>query len=180
MVITLIGYRGSGKSSVAAPLAAALGWSWADADDAIEKKAGCSIREIFATDGEPRFRDLEAEVLSELLSRDRLIIAAGGGAIMRDETRRKMKSTGPVVWLKASVETLDARINGDATTAERRPNLTNQGGRQEIEDVLMEREPLYRDAATVTVETDGCTLEEIVACVLKAIPEATLGRNSQP
>src|SRR6185369_11029470 len=151
MVITLIGYRGSGKSTVAAPLAERLGWSWIDADAVIEQRAGCSIREIFAAEGEPGFRRRERDVLSELLRGDKLVIAAGGGAILSAETRADMRAAGPVVWLRASVETLAARIAGDATTAERRPNLVS-GGVQEICDLLAFREPLYRECATIVID----------------------------
>ena len=176
MVITLIGYRGSGKSSVAAPLADALGWNWIDADDELEHSAGCSIREIFENDGEPKFRELEEETLGELLSRNRLVIAAGGGAILSEKTRRKMISSGPVIWLKASVEILASRIDSDVTTTERRPNLTLQGGRQEIEGVLAVREPLYRDCATITVKTDDRNISEIVTFILSSI-QNNEGRN---
>jgi shikimate kinase len=177
MVITLIGSRGSGKSSVAAPLADALGWEWIDADDEIERRAGCSIREIFENDGEPKFRELEEETLDALLSREQLVIAAGGGAILSEKTREKMKSSGPVVWLKASVEVLASRIEADVTTTERRPNLTSQGGRQEIETVLAIREPLYRDCATVTVETDDRNISEIVTSILSSIQKNNEGRK---
>ena len=177
MVITLIGYRGSGKSSVAAPLADALGWNWIDADDEIERCAGCSIREIFEKEGEPKFRELEEKTLDELLSRDQLVIAAGGGAILSEKTCEKMKSSGPVVWLKASVEVLASRIESDVTTTQRRPNLTSLGGRQEIEDVLAVREPLYRDCATLTVETDDRHLSEIVTSILNSIQNNNEGRN---
>ncbi|MCA9014200.1 MAG: AAA family ATPase, partial [Planctomycetaceae bacterium] len=96
-VITLIGYRGSGKSSVAEPLAERLGFSWIDADDEIERVAGKSIATIFAEEGEPRFRQVEREVMQDLLGRDKLIIAAGGGAILNAETRREMREAGPVI-----------------------------------------------------------------------------------
>ncbi len=177
MIITLIGYRGSGKSSVAAPLADALGWNWIDADDEIERRADCSICEIFENAGESRFRELEEETLEELLSQYQLVIAAGGGAILSEKTRRKMKSSGPVVWLKASVEILASRIDSDVSTIKRRPKLTSQGGRQEIEDVLAVREPLYRDCATLTVETDTCNISEIVTSILNSIHHKKEGRN---
>ena len=177
MIITLIGYRGSGKSSVAAPLSAALGWDWIDADDEIEHRAGCSIREIFEKDGEPKFRELEEETLDVLLSRDQLVIAAGGGAILSEKTREKMKSSGPVVWLKASVEVLASRIEDDHTTTTRRPNLTPQGGRREIEDVLTVREPLYCECATLTIETADRTVSEIVTSILSSIQQNNEGRN---
>src|SRR3990172_13143827 len=120
MVITLIGYRGTGKSTLAAPLAKRLGWEWLDADAELERRAGRSIRDIFATDGEPEFRRLERELLAELLRRDRLIVAAGGGAIQNEATRRDMQAAGPVIWLQASVDTIERRLASDPTTGARR------------------------------------------------------------
>ena len=154
MILTLIGYRATGKSTLAKPLAARLGWSWADADVELECRAGRTIREIFDTDGEPEFRRLERETLVDLLSQDRLVIAAGGGAILNPETRQDFKDAGPVVWLKASFDTIEQRLYGDETTAERRPNLTSSGGREEIERLLGQREPIYSDTATLTIQTD--------------------------
>lgn len=170
MVITLIGYRGSGKSSLAPALAAALGWDWIDADVELEARAGKTIRQIFDQDGEPAFRKLEHDILAELLQRDKLIIAAGGGAILNPDTRSRMKSAGPVIWLQASLETLAARIFGDATTAERRPNLTSQGGVAEIAQVLATREPLYRQTASLTVDTTSASTEELVNSLLPQLP----------
>ena len=168
MVITLIGYRGSGKSTVAAPLAERLGWTWVDADAVLEERAGCTIRDIFAAEGEPGFRKRERNVISELLRRDRLVIAAGGGAVLNPDTRKEMRAAGPVVWLKASVAVLQSRIAADATSAARRPNLTT-GGVNEIETLLAAREPLYRECATITIETDGLAAGEIVGKIVEAI-----------
>ena len=172
MIITLIGYRGTGKSTVARPLAARLGWTAVDADAELERRAGRSIRDIFASDGEPEFRRLERETLVDLLQRDRLVIAAGGGAILNPQTRADFGASGPVVWLQASVETIEQRLYGDPTTTDRRPNLTASGGRQEIEQMLKVREPYYRETASLIVATDrplpghaGCdaaTLAELV------------------
>jgi len=162
MVITLIGYRGSGKSAVARELAARLGWEWIDADAAIEQSAGQSIREIFAAEGEAGFRRRERQTLAELLSRDRLVVAAGGGAILNGDTRRDMKAGGPVVWLQASVPVLAQRIADDPTTAERRPTLAG-GGTEEIARLLAQREPLYRECASHTVFTDNLSVAEIAA-----------------
>jgi shikimate kinase len=161
MVVTLIGYRGSGKSTVAPPLAARLGWEWADADALVEAAAKCSIREIFATEGEPAFRQRERQAISELLARDRLVLAAGGGAVLNADTRRDLRAAGPVVWLRAGIETLAERIVGDPTTAGRRPNLAG-GGIDEISRLLALREPLYRECATLIVDTDGLVASEIV------------------
>lgn len=179
MVITLIGYRGSGKSTVAQPLAARLGWPMVDADAEIERAAGKSIREIFASGGEPQFRDIERRVISELLQRDRLVLSAGGGAILDADTRRHMRAAGPVVWLRASVDTLLRRIAADQATAERRPNLTAAGGRREIEELLARREPLYREAATIVIETDDLPAAEIVERIWQAIGPPVLGGSQR-
>ncbi len=162
MVITLIGYRGSGKSTVARPLAERLGWDWIDADTVIEQSAGRTIKEIFAAEGEPGFRERERQVMADLLGRQNLVVAAGGGAILNPETRRLVRLAGPVVWLQASVETLQARIQDDVTTAQRRPNLTSQGGLAEIAAVLAVREPLYRECASLMIDTDRHTIDEVV------------------
>jgi len=170
MVITLIGSRGSGKSTVAAPLAARLKWDWIDADAVIEHEAGRSIREIFETDGEPTFRTLERQVLASLLMRDHLIIAAGGGAILSQETRDLMRNSGPVVWLQADVDTLHNRIHGDSSTAERRPSLTQFGAKEEIAKVLESRQALYQACATIVIDTEGLTIEAIVNQILAQLP----------
>ena len=172
MIITLIGYRGSGKSTVAAPLAETLGWSWIDADSEIEGRHGRSIRDIFDTDGELHFRQLEREVLSDLLKQYRLVIAAGGGAALDEQTRSEMIAAGPVVWLEASVDTLEKRIAVDQSTAARRPDLTAGGGRREIEQLLTQREPSYRQCATLRIKTDDLTVDEIVERIMQSIGPA--------
>jgi shikimate kinase len=161
MVISLIGYRGSGKSTVAPVLSARLKWEWADADAVIEQAAGASVREIFAAEGEAGFRRRERETLVSLLARDRLVLAAGGGAVLDAETRRDLRAAGPVVWLRAGVDSLASRIAGDTSTAERRPDLAG-GGRAEIAQLLAVREPLYRECASVIVDTDGVPVAGIV------------------
>lgn len=171
MVITLIGYRGTGKSTLARALGARLGWASIDADDQIEAIAGKSIDRIFAEDGEAEFRRLERETMQRLLSSgDPLIVAAGGGAILDEQTRLQMQQAGPVIWLTASVETILARISKDATTASRRPKLTAQGGRAEIEQLLAQREPLYRQTASLIVDTQRRTIDEIASEILAGLP----------
>ena len=162
MVVTLIGYRGSGKSSVAGPLANRLGWDSVDSDSVIEQRAGRTIREIFADHGEPEFRNIERKVIKELLAQNRLVIAAGGGAILDPGMREAMRTAGPVVWLRAPVEVLVGRIVTDGTSVDRRPALTDTSTEDEIRTVLSCREPLYREACTVDVTTGGRTIGDIV------------------
>ena len=104
MVVTLIGYRASGKSSVAPRLARKLGWSWVDCDDVIEQRAGASIKDIFEHEGEAGFRQRESEILAELLQQSDLVIASGGGAILAESNRKLIRAAGPVVWLQAILQ----------------------------------------------------------------------------
>jgi shikimate kinase len=159
--IILIGYRGTGKSTVARELAELLGYDWVDADTIIEERAGKSIAAIFAGDGEPAFRDLEVAIVSELARRRRTVIALGGGAVLRDANRVAIHSAGFVVWLTASVDAIVERIAADSTTAGRRPQLTAAGGRTEVEALLAVRTPLYRECATIVVDTEGKTAAEL-------------------
>jgi shikimate kinase len=168
MNLILIGYRGSGKSTVARRVALSLGWEWADSDVEIELVAGKSIAAIFADDGEPAFRDLESRVVAELAARARLVLAVGGGAVLRPENREVLKRSGRVVWLAASPETILARLAGDTTTIHRRPNLTTAGGKAEVYELLAERTPIYRALADSTVDTDGKDPERVADEVLAA------------
>jgi len=169
MNILLIGYRGTGKTTVAKCLARRLGWDWIDADVEIERRAGKSIAEIFAQQGEEAFRDLETEVVADLTAGDSQILALGGGAILREENRRRIASAGTVVWLKASAETIHARITADATTAGRRPNLTASGGMAEIRELLDFRTPIYRQCADLQIDTDERTPDEIAEEIIGGI-----------
>ncbi|HEX6963706.1 MAG TPA: shikimate kinase [Lacipirellula sp.] len=159
--IALIGYRGSGKTAAARELALRLGWDWVDADVEVELRAGKSIAAIFADEGEQAFRDLESVVVAELSRMSRAVLALGGGAVLRPENREALKPCGAIVWLRASVETLERRIASDPATAARRPNLTAVGGRAEIERLLAERTPNYAACATLEVDTDGKALAEV-------------------
>jgi shikimate kinase len=159
--IFLIGYRGTGKSAVARHLAERLGFDSIDADEEIERRAGKSIATIFADDGEPAFRNLESQLVAELARRRRTVIALGGGAVLRETNRIAIRAAGPVVWLTAPVDVIVARLATDPATAGRRPNLTKTGGRAEVEALLAERTPIYRECATLTVDTDGKTCAQV-------------------
>jgi shikimate kinase len=167
--IALIGYRGTGKTSVAQLLARRCGWDWVDADVEVELRAGKSIAAIFADNGEGAFRDLEAKVVAELCERERTVLALGGGAILRETSRQLLDRCQAVVWLRASAETLAKRIDRDPSTAERRPNLTNHGGRTEIAALLAEREPFYRGCATLEVDTENKEPAEIADEIFAAV-----------
>ena len=166
--IILIGYRGSGKSTVGRLLAERLRWDFADADEHIEIAAGQSIAEIFASEGEAGFRDREAAVLRELCQQPRLVIATGGGAILRPANRELLRKAGFVAWLRVSPETAWARLQTDPTTAARRPNLTAAGGIEEVRALMAVREPLYREAAALVADADGLSPEAVAAAIFSA------------
>lgn len=158
--VFLIGYRGVGKSTVGERLAARLGWRALDADVELERRAGRSIADIFAAEGEPHFRDLEAALLAELAATTDTVVSLGGGAVLREENRRAL-AAGRVVWLTAPAEVLAERLAADPTTAARRPNLTAQGGLAEIRTLLAAREPLYRACAEFTLDAAAHSPDEL-------------------
>ncbi|MBS0208397.1 MAG: shikimate dehydrogenase [Planctomycetes bacterium] len=165
--IVLIGYRGTGKTSVAWRLAAKLGWNWLDADADLERRAHQTIAEIFASQGEQAFRDWESCVVADVTRRPQLVLATGGGVVMRPQNRAALKRDSFIIWLQADAPTILARIAADPTTAARRPNLTTAGGEAEVRKLLAEREPIYRECADLTIDTVGrepaAVVDEILA-----------------
>src|SRR5262245_29603020 len=166
--ILLVGYRGTGKTTVGGLLANQLGWTFADCDDSIEAAAGKSIADIFATEGEAGFRDREAAALRELCSRQRCVIATGGGAVLRPSNRELLRAGGFVVWLTASPETSWARLQSDPMTGSRRPKLTAAGGVKEVRALVAAREPLYREVADFVADADTPSPEAVAAAILTA------------
>ena len=169
MILSLIGYRATGKTTLARLVAARLGWDWIDADTEIERRAGKPISRIFAEQGEPAFRDLEAGVIAELCRRDRLVLAAGGGAVMRPDNRRAIRAAGKVVWLVARPETILVRMTADATTPARRPALSDRPALEEIIQLLAVREPIYRGAADLIVDTEGKLPAELAEEIIEEL-----------
>jgi len=172
MNLLLIGYRGTGKTTVAELLSAGLGWPWLDADVEIEKRAGKSIVEIFSQDGEPAFRDHETSVLAGLCANTRQVLALGGGIVVRPQNRDLLKTAGKTVWLTASPETLWRRISDDRSTAGRRPNLTADGGLDEIRRILSQRLPLYRQSADWVVDTEDKSPADVAAEILALVRQS--------
>jgi shikimate kinase len=175
--VFLVGYRGSGKTTVARLVADRLGWQWLDADSVLEGKHGRTIRQIFAEEGEAGFRDKEAALLAELCQYDNHVIATGGGIVLRPGNRQMLHLSGRVVWLTADAATLWDRINRDATTAERRPNLSG-GGLAEVEELLRLREPLYRECADLVIDTTSQAPEQIAAAIVNWL--STVNRMETP
>ena len=166
-LIFLVGYRGSGKTTVGGVLAGRLGWAFVDADAVVEERYGRTIRDIFAAEGEAGFRDKESAVLADLCTRTDTVIATGGGVVLREENRQLLQRHGFVAWLTADPRTLLARIEADPTTAARRPALAG-GGLAEIEQLLAVREPLYRACADVEVPAGALSPEQAADAILAA------------
>lgn len=166
--LALVGYRGTGKSTVGRLLADRLGRPFVDADREIEARAGRTIRAIFAEQGEPAFRDLEELVLADLADRGGVILAAGGGAVLRASNREALRRVGFVVRLLADPDAIARRIEADPRALGDRPALTDLGTLGEIRRVLIEREPLYREAADAEVDTDGRSPDQVADAVISA------------
>jgi shikimate kinase len=169
MSIVLIGYRGSGKTTVGRLLAQRLGKPFADADDLVVQRSGKSIREIFASGGEETFRTLEMAAIAELAGRNDGVIAVGGGAVLRDDNRRVLAGH-TIVYLRCEVPELLRRIQSDPATSDNRPNLTSLGGGiDEIQALLRQREPIYKAAMTHELDVTSLTPAEAVDRLHKLI-----------
>lgn len=165
--LTLIGYRGTGKSTVAASLAGRLGCDWQDADAVLEQRLGCSISALVQERGEPAFRDAEAEMLVELLRAPDGILATGGGVVLRPANRALLRTRGrPVIWLTAAADVVRARLAADPTTPARRPALAGGDPLDEVAPALAARESLYRECADMVfdsgLESPAAVVERIV------------------
>jgi shikimate kinase len=169
MQIVLLGARGSGKTTVGRIIASRLSIEFIDVDDLIVARAGKSIRDIFAQDGQPRFRDIEAEVLADALRwlGDR-VISLGGGTVLRDENRDLLnRSSAYRYYLRADAETLHARIAADPRTVETRPALTAYAGSvEEVRQLLTIREPLYREVMTRELDAGHLSPKQLALMIL--------------
>lgn len=164
MHLYLIGYRGSGKTTVGKVVAARLGLPAVDCDDLVEQVAGQSIREIFVSEGESGFRDREQAIVEELAAESESqprVVSLGGGAILREANRTAICSSGRRVWLTASPETLLRRTQSDQSTAERRPALSALNDYEEVVNILAVRRPLYMAVAQKIVDTESLSVEAI-------------------
>ncbi|TKB69039.1 MAG: shikimate kinase [Nitrospira sp.] len=163
MNVVLIGYRGTGKSTVGKLVAERLGRVLVSTDAEIVKSAVQSIPEIVEQHGWEYFRDLETKICQDLAGRDGVVIDTGGGAILRSQNVEGLKRTGKLFWLTAPVETIARRIGADT----QRPSLTGtKSFLDEIQDVLRERTPKYQAAADYIIETDGKSATQVADEIL--------------
>ena len=162
-MIVLIGLPGSGKSTAARTLARRLVLDLADSDQVIEQRLGCSIRSYFDSHGEQAFRDVEEAVIDELTQGSaRLVLATGGGAVLRPLNRQRLRERGTVIYLRAAPEQLFKRLRHDT----KRPLLQVADPLQRLRDLYAERDPLYRECAHFVVDTHGSSLPMLVNRIL--------------
>ncbi len=164
--LVLIGFMGSGKSTVGRELHHRLGYPLVDMDHVIEQRAGKSIAEIFASEGEEKFREMETALLEELFdpSAPRRIISTGGGVVGRKRNRELLRSLGYVVWLQAPMEVILQRTSKNRD----RPLLRTEDPATRITSLLGTRDPLYNETAHLKLDTKGLDCEEIAIGILES------------
>lgn len=168
--LALVGFMGSGKSTVGRHVARDLGFRFVDTDSLIEERAGISIAEMFAVEGEEAFRQLERETLLKLAKEERLVIATGGGAIMNPEIFASLKSHALVICLWVNAESVHERTKHQT----HRPLLQGEDPLGAIRAMLAEREPVYKQA-DVIVNTELRPQREVTAQVLLQFKESIRG-----
>lgn len=165
--ILLIGYRGCGKTTIGKILGQRTGWPVVDTDACVQTTSGMSITQIFSEHGEDEFRRLETQALADAINQHpHAVISLGGGAPTIAANRPLLDSGGLVIWLRGSAETLWQRISSDHNTLSQRPDLTQWGGRMEVEEVLSLRSPIYEAVANKIVDVDRRTPNEIADLIL--------------
>jgi shikimate kinase len=165
--IVLIGFMGCGKSSIGRRLAGRLGHEFLDSDELITARAGRSITEIFADEGEEQFRNRETVELRELIDASKIVLATGGGAVLREENREILRRIGTVIWLHADQETLFER----ATRSGKRPLLHVENPRGTFNALLESRLPLYEATASLKMDATGLSHEQTVRRIHRLIEE---------
>ncbi len=162
--LILVGFMGSGKSSIGRMAAQRLRFQFVDTDAIVIERAGMEISEIFAKHGEAHFRDLETRAIESLAARERYVIATGGGAVLREENRTHLRALGFVVLLVAREEIILERVARHS----KRPLLHTPDPRATIEHLLAERRPAYEAAAHWTLDTSELTHEQATAALVAA------------
>lgn len=168
MNLVLIGYRGSGKSSVARRLADTMKCQMIDTDELVVNDAGMSVADIFERESESGFRAREREAVKAATAVAVRIISVGGGAVESPENRRLLGDYGTVVWLDADPDTLWRRIRGDAQSASNRPDLTG-GGLAEVESVVVRRRGLYESLADIRIDTAKLDIDAVADRVIERL-----------
>ncbi len=171
--LILIGFMGTGKTTIGMRVARSLGFRFVDTDRLVVKMAGKSIPTIFSESGEEAFRALETEALRSCVGSSRLVISTGGGIVTREENRALLKQAGYVIWLRASPEAIYERIR----RSRNRPLLQTPDPLQSIRDLLAVREALYESCADLAIRSDDLTVDETCFGVTESA-QLALGEGS--
>jgi shikimate kinase len=167
--LVLIGYRATGKTAVGTRLAEILGLGFVDLDQVLVEEAGRPIADIVARSGWPEFRRLEKELVARLSGTRGQVLATGGGVVLDPGNISALKENGIIIWLTADPDTIQVRLAQDLPQDVNRPSLTGSDTIQEVTEVLEARQPLYRAAAEVIVDTSHRDVAQVVEMVLAAI-----------
>lgn len=162
MTIALVGLPGGGKSTAGRQLAKRIGFELIDSDAVIEKRIGCSIRSFFEREGEDRFRDIEESVIAELVERPGVVLATGGGAVLREANRRALHQHTTVVYLRSTPDELFRRLRHDT----QRPLLQVADPLAKLKELYRVRDPLYRQTAHFVVETGRPSVASLVNMIV--------------
>lgn len=173
--IFLVGPMGAGKSTIGRQLARALRVQFLDSDHVIEQRTGANIPLIFELEGEAGFRAREKAVIDELTQLQGIVLATGGGAVLDPENRARLASRGQVIYLCTSVDQQLARTARDRN----RPLLQTENPRARLEELLRVREPLYREIADLTVNTNGRRVSSVVREILQRLGCRRPGRKGE-
>ena len=160
--VFLIGMMGAGKTTVGRLLAQALRFDFVDADRELEARSGALVATIFSVEGEEGFRRREAALLDELTQRRGIVLATGGGAVLNEETRRRLRERGLVLYLRANADEIHRRTRNDRS----RPLLQTPDPRARIDELLMQREPLYEETAHLTFQSASANPRRLVRRLL--------------
>ncbi len=160
--IILVGPMGAGKSTIGRQLSTVMKKEFKDSDHEIVARTGASIPLIFEIEGEEGFRKREAAMIDELTQLDDIVLATGGGAVLREENRQRLKERGVVIYLYASLDQLYERTSRDRN----RPLLQTEDPRGKLEQLITERDPLYREVADMVVHTEDRSIKSVVKEIL--------------
>jgi shikimate kinase len=165
--VFLVGPMGAGKSTIGKYLAQQLKLQFADTDTEIEARTGADIPWIFDVEGEQGFRDREQQVVEEMTRWDDIVLATGGGVVMRPENRNALGGRGFVVYLHATIDEQVKRTSRDR----RRPLLQNDDPEQTLRDLMAIRDPMYREIADHVIDTDGCSPRTVAQRLMRELQQ---------
>ena len=163
--VVLVGLMGAGKSTVGRELAALLGFAFIDTDEELERRMGVSIPIIFDVEGEYGFRKRESNVIKDIPELKNTVISTGGGAILSKQNRANLQLSGKVVYLSATVDVLYERTKN----SKKRPLLKEGSIRQDLENLLTQRESLYKQVSDIIVQSGKCTPKEMAKLIAKKL-----------